>query len=203
MITQEVVLAIVVALTGWWFSTGLILFLVHRNASLHGRLFVVATGIMLLVLMSVPAFAVVASPVNTVIGFCLALLLWGWLEMGYLMGFVTGPNRKPCPPHASLFARLRLGVGTCLWHELWLLLLVGSLYILTYEQPNQTTLWTFTALWLLRWSAKLWRPLRYGPPLREAGSPLPFRTSLRGAIRRGTIPINGRKFWMLMLLNSF
>ncbi|MEY2908676.1 MAG: hypothetical protein RLZZ602_1199 [Pseudomonadota bacterium] len=155
MITQEVVLAIVVALTGWWFSTGLILFLVHRNASLHGRLFVVATGIMLLVLMCVPAFAVVASPVNTVIGFCLALLLWGWLEMGYLMGFVTGPNRKPCPPHASLSARLRLGVGTCLWHELWLLLLVGSLYILTYEQPNQTTLWTFTALWLLRWSAKL------------------------------------------------
>jgi len=110
---------------------------------------------MLSALLVVPSVAAEASSLNTVLGFCLALLLWGWLEMGYLMGFVTGPNNNPCPAGSSLTKRLRLGLGTCLWHELWLLLLVAGLWVLTFDQPNQVTLWTFSALWLLRWSAKL------------------------------------------------
>ena len=34
------------------------------------------------------------------VAFACALVLWGWHELSFLMGFVTGPNRNPCPPDA-------------------------------------------------------------------------------------------------------
>lgn len=152
---SDLALAIIVALTGWWFFTGLILWLVHRPIYSAAATFSVATLLMLVALMFVPWVAMNSTVSNTVLGFCLALVLWGWLEMGYLMGFVTGPHQRSCPAGSSLLTRLRLGLGTCLWHELWLLLLVGAVYVLSYRQPNHITLWTFCVLWFMRWSAKL------------------------------------------------
>ena len=45
---SEFALALLVALTGWWFSTGVILWLVHRNERHHRTIFVLATATMLL-----------------------------------------------------------------------------------------------------------------------------------------------------------
>lgn len=95
------------------------------------------------------------SSQSVVMAFCLALLLWGWLEMGYLMGFITGPHKGECPADAPATTRIRLGLGTCLWHELTLLAMVLALALLSWNQPNQVALWTFTVLWLMRWSSKL------------------------------------------------
>jgi putative photosynthetic complex assembly protein 2 len=33
--------------------------------------------------------------------------------------------------------------------------MVAVLFLLSWQQPNQTALWTFTVLWLMRWSSKL------------------------------------------------
>jgi len=75
--------------------------------------------------------------------------------MGYLMGFITGPRKEACPEGATTASRMRLGLSTCLWHELTLLAMVGVLVWLSWQQTNQTALWTFTVLWLMRWSSKL------------------------------------------------
>ena len=85
---SEFALALLVALTGWWFSTGVILWLVHRNERHHRTIFVLATATMLLAYYGVGNSVYQSTPQSVVLAFCLALLLWGWLEMGYLMGFV-------------------------------------------------------------------------------------------------------------------
>ena len=152
---SEFALALLVALTGWWFSTGVILWLVHRKERHHRTIFVLATATMLLAYYGVGTSVYQSTPQSVVLAFCLALLLWGWLEMGYLMGFVTGPRKEECPLGASTASRMRLGLRTCLWHELTLLVMVAVLAWLSWQQPNQTALWTFTVLWLMRWSSKL------------------------------------------------
>ena len=148
-------LAIVVAITGWWFFTGLILWLVHRFQSIHRWIFALATGLMVVALIIAGDVALDTSPQGAVIGFCLALVLWGWLEMGYLMGFVTGPVNQQCPQHARLAQRLYWGVGTSLYHELALIVVGSTLLLLTFDAPNKTALWSFLTLWAMRWSAKL------------------------------------------------
>ena len=151
----EYALALLVALTGWWFSTGLVLWLVHRPDRHHRFIFATATLIMVCSFFAVAHVSDQPSPGSTVIAFCLALLLWGWLEMGYLMGFVTGPHQEPCPDSAGVLGRLIRGLGTTLWHELVLLAMVSLLYAISVDKPNQITLWAFSVLWLMRWSAKL------------------------------------------------
>lgn len=151
----EYALALLVALTGWWFSTGLVLWLVHRSERHHRSIFAVATVIMLCSFVLVARVAEQLSPAAAVLAFCLALLLWGWLEMSYLMGFVTGPHNEACPEEVGVLGRLGRGLGTSLWHELVLLAMVSLLYAISVDQPNQITLWAFSVLWLMRWSAKL------------------------------------------------
>lgn len=152
---SEFGLALLVALTGWWFSTGVILWLVHRSQRHHRKIFALSTLTMLLAFYGVATSVYESTPQSVVLAFCLALLLWGWLEMGYLMGFITGPRKEVCPDGATTASRMRLGLGTCLWHELTLLAMVAVLFLLSWQQPNQTALWTFTVLWLMRWSSKL------------------------------------------------
>ena len=152
---NEFVLALFVALTGWWFSTGVILWLVHRPERYHRNIFGLATITMLVAFYGVQTTVTESTPQSVVTAFCLALLLWGWLEMGYLMGFVTGPRKEACPDGATAVARMRLGLRTCIWHELTLLVMVAVLAWLSWRQANQTALWAFTVLWLMRWSSKL------------------------------------------------
>ena len=151
----EYALALLVALTGWWFSTGLVLWLVHRSERHHRSIFAVATVMMLCSFVLVARVAEQLSPAAAILAFCLALLLWGWLEMSYLMGFITGPHNEACPENVSVLGRLGRGLGTSLWHELVLLAMVSLLYAISLDQPNQITFWAFSVLWLMRWSAKL------------------------------------------------
>ena len=152
---SEYGLAMLVALTGWWFSTGIILWLVHRPGGWHTAVFAMSTLCMIAAFIGIPVLASAATPFNVVVSFCLTLVLWGWLEMGYLLGFVTGPRKEPCPEGVSTGRRINLGLRTCLWHELVLLAMIALLIALTWAQVNQVALWTFAVLWLMRWSSKL------------------------------------------------
>ena len=39
----------------------------------------------------------------------LALAVWGWLEISYLMDFITGTHNRPCPPGARGWRSLMSG----------------------------------------------------------------------------------------------
>ncbi|WP_242186272.1 putative photosynthetic complex assembly protein PuhE [Sphingomonas sp. CARO-RG-8B-R24-01] len=88
------------------------------------------------------------------IGFAAAIVIWGWHEMGFLMGFVAGPNRLPCPPGATGWTRLRLATATVIHHELAIAATALLLVALTWGQPNQAAPLTFLLLFALRLSAK-------------------------------------------------
>lgn len=152
---MEYLLAIACTAFGWWFSTGLILMLNHLPPATHRWSMAVATLLMLATLPGLAAVAQDVSRTGAMLGFAQALLLWGWLEMSYLMGFVTGPSNRACPPDATGWTRFRLALKTSLYHEIAVVALVLAVVAFTAGWPNQVAALTCTSLWLMRWSTKL------------------------------------------------
>lgn len=147
--------AAAVAVLGWWFCTGVILLLNHLPRSTHGTSFFIMTLAMLMAAVLLPANAMDTDFSGAVGGFLIAMVLWGWLEMGYLMGFVTGPRSQPCPADASSWQRFQLAVATSVYHELSVIVMVGAVVWLSWGQPNPVAMLSMLTLWLMRWSAKL------------------------------------------------
>lgn len=146
-------LAVLSALFIWWFSTGIIIFMIGQGC---GRRAVLGAA-------PLAAWAgwllVQAGEVNTVAGaytgFATAIFVWGWFEFAFLTGVITGPNRHPCPPGARGWERFRLAWATIAHHELAILAVAVSMGVLLWNAPNQTGLWTFLVLFAARVSAKL------------------------------------------------
>ena len=96
-----------------------------------------------------------ASPAP-ITAFTCGLLIWGWHEISFLMGFVTGPRREPCPPGSTGWLRLRHASRPCLYHELAIAGVGAAVVVaVTWGAANQFGTWTFVVLWAMRQSAKL------------------------------------------------
>ena len=68
------------------------------------------------------AYAATMPPsAGAYIAFLSALAIWGWIELAFLSGIITGPNRAPCPPGAPGWDRFWRAVGTIAWHEVALI----------------------------------------------------------------------------------
>jgi putative photosynthetic complex assembly protein 2 len=139
----------------WWFSTGVILYLVGLPRATHKWTMAVATLMLLVALVAIARSAPDSGHAAAYVGFTGALSVWAWQEVAFLLGYVTGPRRQPCPAHAQGWRRAALAFQTVLHHELALLLLGGTLVALTWHQPNRGALATFAILWCMRQSAKL------------------------------------------------
>lgn len=88
------------------------------------------------------------------VGFGAAILIWGWHEMGFLMGFVAGSRRDPLPEGVTGWPRFRMAAATVMHHEIALALTALALFAITWGQSNQSAPLTFLLLFLLRLSAK-------------------------------------------------
>jgi putative photosynthetic complex assembly protein 2 len=149
------VLPILLVLFVWWLSTGAILYVAglprrtHRWSMIGATLLAVAA----LIVMHVAAAETGVAAACT--GFLAAIVVWGWVEVGFLIGGVTGPRRTPCPSGSSAYARFAFAFDALLYHELAILLAAALVVVATAGQPNLVGLWTFLALWLLRLSAKI------------------------------------------------
>lgn len=88
-------------------------------------------------------------------GFTCALLVWAWQEIGFLLGYVTGSRRSPCPPDCRGLRKAFYAFQTISHHELALILLGMAVAIATWGGSNLVGLWTFLILWAMRQSAKL------------------------------------------------
>ena len=89
------------------------------------------------------------------LAFFAALALWGWIELAFLSGIITGPNRSPCPAFASTKTRFWRAVGTVAWHELTLALTLLALGLVSIGAENPFAFGTFAILFFARISAKL------------------------------------------------
>ncbi|GAC1340560.1 MAG: putative photosynthetic complex assembly protein PuhE [Acetobacteraceae bacterium] len=143
------------ALFVWWFSTGAIILLDNlpvrsfRWSMLGGTaLFAVALG-------RLGTGSADSSLAGVYAAFTYAVLAWGWHEMSFFMGYVTGPRRTACPSGCGGGRHFWHGVEACLYHELAILVTAAVILAATWGAPNQVGTWTFMTLWAMRQSAKL------------------------------------------------
>jgi putative photosynthetic complex assembly protein 2 len=143
----------------WWFSTGAILWRVRHADRAGGRAHraSVLFGLPLLFggVWGLGASFDNATTQGTYLAFLSALALWGWIELAFLSGVITGPNTAPCPPFARGWDRFRRATLTILWHEALLILALVLLAQASQGAANTIGLWTFAVLFFARLSAKL------------------------------------------------
>lgn len=139
----------------WWFSTGAILWLDRRPRETFGWSLACAGVIAIAAGVVVGLTASRTDVAAAYLGFIAAIAIWGWHEMSFLMGFITGPRRVPLPEGVTGWKRFKLAAATVIHHELALAVTALALFALTWGAPNQIAAQTFALLWLLRLSAKL------------------------------------------------
>lgn len=152
-------IAALVALFAWWFSTGAILLVVRRSDGgdpvAHGRSVVLGIPVLALGIAGLIVSAKDLTVANVYIAFGSTLLVWGWVELAFLAGIVTGPERRPCPPGLSGWPRFVRAWTTVSHHELTLLLALFAVLVITFPAENLFGLWAYLLLFAARISAKL------------------------------------------------
>jgi putative photosynthetic complex assembly protein 2 len=139
----------------WFFSTGGILWMNRLPRELHQGAIVAAVPAMAAAFLGHIVAASEVTVSSAYLAFASAIVIWGWHEMAFLMGFVTGPNREPLAPGVRGLARFRASAGTLIHHEIALALTLALMAALTLGQPNQVGTLTFGLLFAMRLSTKL------------------------------------------------
>ena len=150
----ELIIPVLFAIFVWWFSTGVVLLLNGMRRTTFRWSVLISSVVAIAALYGLSHTAGTLSVVNAYCAFTCALLVWGWHELTFLTGWLTGPRQQVCTA-AGGWPRFSQAVAAILWHELGIL--AGGLAIaaITWNAPNQVGLWTFAVLWIMRTSAKL------------------------------------------------
>jgi putative photosynthetic complex assembly protein 2 len=138
----------------WFFATGFVLWLDRLPQATWPFSIVAATVASGFAMGGIIMTAPMTGSAAAYIAFACALVIWGWHELSFLMGFVTGPNRDACPADAAGWRRFRLAAATLIHHEIAMFLTVLVIAAASWGQPNQTATLTFVLLFVMRLSAK-------------------------------------------------
>ena len=139
----------------WWFSTGLILFLDGLPRQTFRWTMAFATGVLVASLYGLINSAFDTSVAGAYAAFTYAVLIWGWLEISFYLGYVTGPRTHHCHPGCHGWRHFGHAIQASLYHELAVLLLAGIVISFTWGSPNHFGTWTFVVLWWMHQSARL------------------------------------------------
>ncbi len=148
-------LPVVFALAIWWASTGVILLLVRLPRQTYPLSILGATLVLGLAMQGLASSSEDPDVQGACLAFVCAIAVWGWLEMGFLLGFITGPQRTACKAGCSGAAHFRHATNAVIYHELAILAGAVMVVAITWKEPNQVGCWTFLLLWGMRLSAKL------------------------------------------------
>ncbi len=152
-------IAALVALFLWWFATGVLLWRVHSadraGPGSHVWSVILSLPLFAAGVLGVNATLMDPSPQGVWFAFLSALALWGWVELAFLSGVITGPNTRPCAPGLAPEARFWSAFGTVAWHELLLAAILLALAVASFGAENAFALWPFALLFGARVSAKL------------------------------------------------
>lgn len=152
---SRLALPVLFAIFVWWFSTGIVLYLVRIGGS---KIYLMIGGATAALAASSWGL-VVSSQWPTVggayVAFTCAILIWGWVEITFLSGLITGPRTAPCPAGCTGWRRVGCAINAILYHELVLVALAAMIVAVTWNGSNQAAAMTFLVLWTMRLSAKL------------------------------------------------
>lgn len=139
----------------WWGSTGLILLLDGLPRRTFRWSMLGATLLALAAAWGLAATSGQATVAGAYIAFTCSLVVWGWHEASFLLGYVTGPRKTPCPAGCGGWRHFGHAAATVIHHELAIAATAIALAALTWGEPNRVGTWTFMVLWWMRLSAKL------------------------------------------------
>ena len=150
----ELTIPVVFAVFIWWFSTGLVLLLDGLPRTTFRWSILISSVLAATAFYGLAHTARQSSIVNAYCAFSCALLIWGWHELTFLTGWLTGPRKQPSTSSRG-WRRFTQAVAAIIWHELAILASALLIIGITWNAPNQIGLWTFLVLWAMRTSAKL------------------------------------------------
>lgn len=139
----------------WWFSTGLVLLLDGLPRTTFRWSLAIATLLAAAGLAMIGLAARDATVASAYVGFVGALLVWGWQELAFLTGWLTGPRVTAASARAGSWRHFRQAVAAILWHELAIAACGLLIAAITWHGANRVALWTYLVLWVMRTSAKL------------------------------------------------
>ena len=148
-------LPVLFALFLWWFATGAILYLDGLPRWTFRRTMTGATLVLIASVAGLIALRRDTSVAGAYLGFLSALGIWGWNEIAFLTGFITGPRRSECPSDARGLRRFLICAGMVIHHELAILLSGAVIVAVSVNAENQVGMATFLVLWGMRLSSKL------------------------------------------------
>jgi len=138
----------------WWFSTGIILLLDSLPRTTFRWSQLLSSMLAGAALLGIASTAGQTTLAATYCAFTCALLVWGWHELAFLTGWITGPQRTAISEDVQGWPRFVAAVRAILWHELAIAAGGLLIWVLTLDAANQIALWTYLVLWLMRISAK-------------------------------------------------
>ena len=151
----ELLLPLLFAVFVWWFSTGLVLLLDGLPRTTFRWSVLISSVLAAGALVGLAHTAAQSSVAGAFCAFTCALLVWGWHELSFLTGWLTGPRKRASAPGLRGWPRFSEAIAAILWHELAILASGLAIVAITWGAPNQIGTWTFMVLWAMRTSAKL------------------------------------------------
>jgi putative photosynthetic complex assembly protein 2 len=139
----------------WWSATGLVLLLDGLPRSTFRWTLLGATAVSGAALFGLARTSAETSVGSAYVAFTCGVLVWGWHEVTFLTGWLTGPRKTACARGCRGWRHFGHGIQAILYHELAIILAAAVVVWLTWGAPNQVGVWTFMILWGMRQSAKL------------------------------------------------
>ena len=140
----------------WWISTTVVLALTRKNDIENNiKTMVLVTIVLALGFLILIYSRNIVSVYSAYFGFVSILMIWAWQETAFLVGWIIGSRKSKCPKDSKGFKRAWLAFQTINYHELTLVILGVTIWVLTKDSPNDIAFKTFMVLWIMRLSAKI------------------------------------------------
>ncbi len=94
----EIGMPVLFAILVWWLGTGVILYLDGLGPRSFGRSMRYASVAAALALLALALTRSSETVAGAYVAFTAAVVLWGWNEMAFLMGYLTGRTARPARP---------------------------------------------------------------------------------------------------------
>ena len=152
---SQIAFPIAFALLVWWISTGIILLAIGLSRRTYPRSLAIAGGLLAISLWTLAEGRNGNTSWDAYVGFTGAVAVWGFIEMTFLTGYVTGSRKTACPAGSQGWLRARYATETIIYHELALVAAGAAIFAATWSGGNRVAISTFAILWIMRLSSKL------------------------------------------------
>jgi putative photosynthetic complex assembly protein 2 len=139
----------------WWFSTGIVILLNRMSKTAITMSLVISSLLGMGALVGLAHTAHQTGVTGAYCAFTCALLAWGWNELSFLTGWITGPQKSAILKSTTGWPRFVASFNAVVWHELAILIVGLAILVITWDAPNQVGTGTYLVLWIMRTSAKL------------------------------------------------